>query len=199
MIDPRNITHFDRTNAELAELFMFAVLVAGKNSDRIAHALESILQETPGTGADDKLHTLVRTGTLDAALRRHGIGQYRRIGMALGAVEKRLTDDPDFLRTATVDDLEALPGCGCKTSRFVILHSRPDQHGIAVLDTHVLAWLRSLGINAPKLSPTGKTYARLERVIVEICRVTGVSPAQLDLAIWRERQRRRHLDTKTAA
>jgi thermostable 8-oxoguanine DNA glycosylase len=76
---------------------------------------------------------------------------------------------------------------------------RYDQHGIAVLDTHVLAWLRSLGISAPKLSPTGKAYARLERAIVEICRVTGVSPAQLDLAIWRERQRRRHPETKTAA
>lgn len=44
MIDPKNITNFDRTDNELEEFALFAIAVAGKSAKTIAPALDRTLK-----------------------------------------------------------------------------------------------------------------------------------------------------------
>ena len=94
------------------------------------------------------------------------------------------------LETCTAEDLEAIPGIGQKTSRFFITHSRPNQN-YAILDTHILAWLKSLGYNdIPKSTPAGKRYQEIEQLFLFEAKKRNVSAADLDLQIWKERSKK---------
>lgn len=125
-------------------------------------------------------------GALLRVLRAVRAGQYRRLALAFRGVVKL------NLRSCTVDDLEAVHGIGPKTARMFLLHSRPKQW-YAVLDTHILHWLKAEGVpNVPKSTPpTGKTYRRLESDFLARCDHMGVDPATLDLRIWNSRTKSR--------
>ena len=112
------------------------------------------------------------------------MGQYTRIVNAFREVAKLPS-----LTTITVSELEMVRGIGPKTARFFVLHSRPNQQ-IAVLDTHILAWMRSNGVNAPKATPTLKRYLVLEDYFLREAWSRGMSPADLDLAIWKEKSQK---------
>jgi thermostable 8-oxoguanine DNA glycosylase len=87
-----------------------------------------------------------------------------------------------------VEELEKIPGLGLKTSRFFLLHSRKDQQ-VAVLDTHILRWMRSRGWKAPKATPPLKKYKELEVAFLMECVWSGMTPATLDLFIWKMGQK----------
>jgi hypothetical protein len=113
------------------------------------------------------------------ALKKFGLGQYARLCQSI----EDLVNLPD-LRTVTVEQLVECFGVGPKTARFFIVHSRPNQQH-AVLDTHVLKWLRIKGIACPKNTPQGKAYDLLEKIFLTFVRESGQSVAEFDLTIWK--------------
>lgn len=177
MINPFAITNFERTEHELQTFMLFCVCVAGKNAVQQAAKLEKFLDIIPGSGLpferimaiDDVIPYLVEVR----------MGQYNRIGRAF----KKLSELKQLDRVE-IEHLELIKGIGPKTSRFFVLHSRPDSR-VAVLDTHILRYMReTMGIAAPKSTPGLKRYSELETQFLEYCDARGCSPATLDLEIW---------------
>ena len=170
MIDPNNIVR-EYTDSELEELLIFTILVAGKTAKTIAPraaVLHQYLQVTNNLDIDD----------LVAVMKRIGLGPYNKAQTIIEAL--RLD-----LRTCTIEDLEKIKGIGPKTAKAFIMWSRPNIQQ-AILDTHVLKWLKSQGVdNVPKSTPSrGPTYDRLEQEFLS--RVPeGMTPAEFDLVIWR--------------
>ncbi len=90
------------------------------------------------------------------------------------------------LRTCTVEDLESIFGIGLKTSRFFMVHNRPDSN-YAVLDVHILRWMKDHGYDVPENTPsTAKTYKKIEQQFLAASNESGMSRAAFDLAIWNE-------------
>jgi len=109
----------------------------------------------------------------------------------MGPYEKRMVPamnaiiDMD-LRSCTTADLESIMGVGPKTSRFFILHSRPNEK-MVVLDVHLLRYLRQeYRIKTPKQTPSGKRYLDLEAEAIR--RIEAKNPnvnwAEFDLNAW---------------
>jgi hypothetical protein len=184
MIDPNAVTNFERTDRQLQEFLLFCVVAAGKNSKVQAQKLEAFLWDY--TGGIDPFDVLQAANEypeneyLTRDLKRHGMGQYTRIERAFRAIAGAGFD----LRTVTAEELETIPGIGPKTARFFILHTQKNAF-CAVLDTHILRWMREeKGYTAPKATPTGKLYRRLEDYFLYEAMIAGIEPAALDLAIW---------------
>lgn len=178
MIDPSGVTKYDRSLEELEEFWFFSVCIPGKDSYRIARAIDCILapaSKSPFAYLGD----LIQEDRFLDALQRAGVGQYGRITRC---IEETVERQP-CLRTSPVQDLELIHGVGPKTSRFFVLHSREDARH-AVLDTHILKFLRELGHNAPASTPQGRRYALLENIFLEEAARRGMTPADLDLEIW---------------
>lgn len=183
MIDPRNITRFDRSPAELQELLLFAISVAGKTASVQAKKLDEFLAFRYENTPFQYIRELIRDGYLKLMLATFGLGQYNRLYRAFSEIlqfEGRLD-------TVTTEELERVFGVGKKTSRFFVLHSRPNQK-YCVLDVHVLKYMREkhLAPNIPKATPSGKNYDRLEKVFLKHCEDLGVKDiAEFDLKIWK--------------
>ncbi len=177
MINPFEITNFERTEKELQTFMLFCVCVAGKNAQQQAAKLEKFLNILPGSGLPfDRIRDLVDVKPYLVEVR---MGQYHRIGRAF----KKLSELPQ-LDQVEIEQLELIKGIGPKTSRFFVLHSRPNSR-VAVLDTHILRYMReTMGLPAPKSTPGLKRYYELETQFLEHCDARSCSPAQLDLEIW---------------
>lgn len=192
MINPQKITNFNRTEVELEEFLLFTVMVHGKKAEVQAKKLHLFLEYlSHATGErsplgmvniasnweleDDENETL-----LVKALKKFGLGQYDRLCQAIDDMI-RLPD----LRTISAEELENCFAIGPKTARFFIVHSRPNSWH-AILDTHILKWLRLQGVNAPKNTPQGKHYAEYEKIFLQFVRHSGQSVAEFDLNIWKE-------------
>jgi hypothetical protein len=186
MIQPHAITNFNRTEHELQEFLLFTVCVAGKSSEQQARKLEIFLAGHCGIGGMLPF-AMIRmygyTGTF-CNLETTKMGQYKRITKAFIAIAEANLD----LKTCTVEDLEKIPGLGCKTSRFFLVHSRPNQE-YGILDSHILRHMREdLAIPTPKTTPTNpKKYYDLESKLLEVVRASGKSYADYDLEVWSKR------------
>ncbi len=76
-----------------------------------------------------------------------------------------------------------------KTSRFFITYSRPT-NSHAILDTHILAWLKNYYPQTPKATPSNKKeYLKYEQFFLSECLKRNLAPQELDLQIWKERQK----------
>lgn len=186
MIDPTNITNYNRTQSELEEFLMFSIMVAGKGADITSKKLDSFLAQRDVWGLDDKspfeyVKWLKNSSKLVQQLVAHKLGQYSRLEGAFKGILKF----KGRLHEVSVDELESVDGIGCKTARFFILHSREDVR-LAVLDTHILKWLRLHGEDAPKATPTRNKYALLERAFLGYADKYDLHPAELDLHIWKQ-------------
>lgn len=182
MIDPRDITKYDRTQAELEEYWLFCIVAAGKTATTQARLLEGFLVDNrPHDGATpfETIQALVDKNDLLEAVKRSRLGQYNRISKAF---HMSLVLN---LKTDTCSDFEGICGVGPKTARFFLLHTRKDQK-IAVLDTHVLRYLRDKGLTEQKVTPpAGKKYAELEALVLKEAKASGMNQADFDLHIWR--------------
>lgn len=186
MIDPTDITKYDRTDAELEELLLFCVAVAGKTAKVIAKKVEEFLELERGDGSPfEKIRRMAKVHSLEMNMQHVRLGKYSTLAPCF----KLLAISGIDLKTCTCEKLESFPGIGPKTSRFFILHTRPNQR-IAVLDTHVLQYLGRLGHDVPKTTPTGRKYAALEKVFIEHADSLGRDIAELDLEIWNENSTR---------
>lgn len=182
MIYPENLTNFNRTDYEIEEYFLFCVIVSGKNALVQSKKLEEFL--TPGRLENltpfQYIKKLESKGILRLMLQEAKLGQHNRI---YNIFKRCVRLD---LRTVTAERLGKIPGIGPKTSRFFILHSRSNQN-YAILDTHLLRWMREeLKIpNVPSSTPQSQTrYTMLENIFLEEARTRNISPETLDLAIW---------------
>ena len=182
MIDPTTITNYNRNQSELEEFLMFAIMVAGKPAKQTAQKLNQFLNMREDCESPlEFLDNLIQEGTLDNAMKNCRLGQYGRLGSAFrGIVQLR-----NRLHKASVDDLEAITGIGPKTARFFVLHSRKNASH-AVLDTHILKWLRAHGEDAPKSTPSGKKYTQLEERFIYWAGQYNMKIADLDLHVWKQ-------------
>lgn len=180
MVDPTDVTKFDRNDHDLQEFWLFCLSVAGKSAATQVRNLDAFLRAAPGTTPFDKISRLIAAGRLREALVDARMGQYRRLVRSL---TESLSLD---LRTCTVADLEAIHGVGPKTARMLVMHSRPGQR-VAALDTHLLKFLRANGHpDAPKGTPASpKVYRRYEEAFLALADASGMGIAEFDLEIWR--------------
>jgi thermostable 8-oxoguanine DNA glycosylase len=179
-IDPKNITKFNRTEAELQEFLLFCIVVAGKNSRQQAVKLDKFLSPWSHQTPFEVILSMASQKCLRGHLVLAKFGQYDRLEAAFKGVASILKP----LSEVTITELENIKGIGPKTARFFVMHSRPNQR-VATLDTHILRWLRGLGYNAPKQTPSGKKYLELERIFLDWADVFGQTAAELDLELWR--------------
>lgn len=178
MIDPKNVTDHNRTDEDLWEFWLFCLFVRGKNADVQAGKLEQFLNEM--------LRRIWCFSSIYGALQAVRSGQYQTLARAIWQTHQNLSENPRYLRDATVKDLEEIPGVGPKTSRFFVLHTRANAR-VAVLDTHILKFLwEREGLPVPKNTPqSAKQYQALEEAFLLIADYEDVNPAHLDLAVWR--------------
>lgn len=178
LIDPKNITNFNRSDAELQAFWLFGMFVAGKNSDHASKCLARLLNKD--ILPFEYLRDLGEIG-IHNALVASRIGQYNRLSKA---VLDSLNLD---LRNCSLEDLLQVRGVGPKTARFFLLHTRQDCE-CAVLDTHILAWMRDNGVeDAPESTPQNqKVYQQLEKQFLFLAKhnFPQMSVAQIDLMIW---------------
>ena len=184
MITPTTITNYNRTQEELEEFLLFAILVAGKKANQTAKKLDSFLAKRKKFGVKNMspfqfIEYLDKVNLLLPVVHSVKFGQYNRITNVFREILK-YKDRLDFV---TPYELEQIKGIGSKTSRFFVLHSQPTK-SYAVLDTHILRWLRDHGVDAPKSTPNGKKYLKLEKRFLWYASAYGITPAELDLQIW---------------
>jgi thermostable 8-oxoguanine DNA glycosylase len=177
LIDPTDVTNFKRTDGELQLFFLFCQTVAGKTAKVQARFLNAFLLRGKGDTPFEIIQDMVDRGVLLDELKTSSLGQFNRLAAGF---EQCLTLD---LRNATLEQIMAVKGVGNKTARFFLLHSRPDQN-IAVLDVHILKYLRSQGIDAPKQTPSGKKYLELETEFLGLAKKSKMSAADFDLMLW---------------
>ncbi len=187
MINPYDITNYSRSEAELQELLMFCILVAGKTAYIQAQKLEDFLNTSRAhCGLDENatpfqiLKALQDDSILNSMIVEAKLGQYNKIYKAF----TYLINNKINLFECGPIELEKIPGVGMKTSRFFILHSREVQT-LAVLDVHILKFLGSLGHKVPKTTPNKKQYYYLEQKFLDYCRDVEKHPAKVDLEIWK--------------
>ena len=185
MINPHKITNYNRSEPELEEFLLFCILVAGKTAyiqaKKLNEFLNSINEKSEVSLSPFQcLKFLDENNILLYQLVSCKIGQYNRIHKAFSYIAN---NNIDILK-CTLDDLEKIPGVGPKTSRFFMLHSRRCE--VAILDTHILKWMRNIGYNdAPKSSPTDKKiYKKWESIFIKYCKDNDKDLAEFDLEIW---------------
>lgn len=195
-VDPVHFTKYDRTYRELEAMLLFSLIVAGKRADFARSKLLALLPASLISCPFGYLRDLLLDHQLAATLTIARTGNYRKMFSAIRyLVGGRSPHDRPNLKTCSVADLRAIPGCGPKTARMFLLHSRPNQR-LAVLDVHVLKFLsetprkmlREHNIAAvPRATPSSeKTYAALERLFLAYADGLDITPAELDLAIWND-------------
>lgn len=182
MVNPNDITNFNRTQEELEEFLLFAVSVAGKTAEVQAPKLDKFLMgrlESPFYF----IRKLDRRGVLEDRLRRVKLGKY---SILVPCFRSLANDDPD-LKEITREELEEYHGIGEKTSKFFLLHSRTDCN-IASLDTHILKWLdeeTSDDIQVPEKTPSSEDeYQKFQKIFLEKAEDYEESVAKLDLKVW---------------
>lgn len=180
MINPTQITDFNRTTAQLQAFWVFCIVVAGKNSDYAASVIAKLLNR----GKDDPFvyfRSLGEYGVRNALVAAK-TGQYDRISRA---INESLDLD---LSTCTFEDLMKIFGVGPKTAQFFLVHSRDGYEGV-ILDTHILKYLRDKGFEAPEQTPQNmEKYNALSKQFLYISAIDYpiLSAAQRDLIIWRK-------------
>ena len=184
LVNPADVINYNRTDAELELWWLFSGVVAGKTATTQARLLnEFLLDLEPCDDVDGPFARIAKAeaqGVLKDKLIKSRLGQFNRL-------YKQFVQSLDLdLRTCTIEDLEAIHGCGPKTARMFVMMSRPNQR-VAALDTHVLKHLRAHGHQTPETTPQSKReYRRLEEEFLKLADASGMSVADYDLSVWKQ-------------
>lgn len=181
MIDPTQMTRYNLGIPELEETILFCACVAGKNAITTARAMDRFLSRLRDDHGDHSPFGLIsRCGEdMPEIIRSCGIGCFNKRARTFRELAASGLD----LRTCGAADLEAIYNIGLKTSRFFILHTREDAR-VAVLDTHILKHMASLGYVVPKSTPPKKLYVKLESEFLKLADQSGKTVAEYDLELW---------------
>lgn len=168
---------------------LFSIAVAGKSAKQTEKKLNEFVygvrESSPWNGLFDWLRHMP-DDLLEWAVRFYKFGQYKRITKAFREVSKL-----DVTKDLTVEKLEAIPGIGPKTARFIVLYTQEDSN-VVPLDTHILKFLAKTypQVQVPKSTPSGRKYAELERLFQQTAFVMGKSVRQLDTEVWQSYARK---------
>jgi hypothetical protein len=184
-VDVFDLPDYEMTQSQQEWLWLFSLVVAGKNAEFAAKKVTNYLFVPPQgvTTPFDVIRQDLARGVLRVRLEAVRTGNYTKMERAFSYSAMRLqVHAPDL----SVRDLEACPGCGPKTSRFFYMMTRRGAR-CAALDTHVLKFLRDQGHEDVPAStpPAGPAYRRLERAFLDECDARGREPAEFDLEIWK--------------
>ena len=186
MINPAEVTNYNRTQYELEEFILFCINVAGKKSAIEAPKLEVFIERAKNITKESTpfncIRKLIKLGRLNEIMHWAKLSPYAQRYNSYVAVAK-IKD----LQTVTLNRLLQVPGIGLKTARFFLSHSRED-FDEPMLDTHILRFLRDQGYSdAPKSTPTNEsTYHYFANIFKNIARQLGKSVTDLDLEIWKQ-------------
>lgn len=186
MINPAEVTNYNRTQYELEEFILFCINVAGKKSAIEAPKLEVFIERAKDITKEGTpfncIKKLIKLGRLNEIMHWAKLSPYAQRYNSYVAVAK-IKD----LQSVTLNRLLQVPGIGLKTARFFLSHSRED-FDEPMLDTHILRFLRDQGyVDAPKSTPTNEnTYHYFANIFKNIARQLGKSVTDLDLEIWKE-------------
>jgi thermostable 8-oxoguanine DNA glycosylase len=159
---------------------LFAIAVAGKSAKQTQDKLNEYLQY----GLDTPFDTVrldIENDALFHYLKAVKMGQYKRIERAFKEVVKL-----DVTKDLTVEKLEAIPGIGPKTARFIVLYTQEDSN-VVPLDTHILKYLayQYPAFSVPKSTPpAGKKYKELEEMFQYEAKRLGKTVRELDTEVW---------------
>ena len=132
------------------------------------------------------IETLVELKLVTAWLKHWKTGQYVRLTRTILEIDLMFnrSDVYNLQNISRPSILEGIHGVGQKTSRFFLIHSRMDAM-FAVLDTHVLKWLKRVYDTWATSSPTNQAdYALLEGLFLGECMRWGKTCAHMDSMIW---------------
>ena len=176
MVNPYDVTNYNRTQHELEEFLLFTIVVAGKTAYIQANKLEQFLNSIntrlmmpDHISPFQSIISADHHGILLQEIHKAKLGQYTKIYSAF----KFISENKYNLNNMTPEELELIPGVGMKTSRFFLLHSDINyKDDIAILDTHILKFIReNIDIRAPKSTPTNsKSYKFWENQFLIWCK-----------------------------
>ena len=186
MINPAQVTNYNRTQYELEEFILFCINVAGKKSAIEAPKLELFIERakniTKETTPFNSIKKLIKLERLSEVMHWARLSPYsQRLNSYVDVVKVR------DLRAVNLTRLMQVRGIGLKTARFFLSHSREDFNE-PMLDTHILQFLRDQGYSdAPKSTPQNEnTYFYFANIFKNIARQLGKSVTDLDLEIWKK-------------
>jgi thermostable 8-oxoguanine DNA glycosylase len=185
MINPAQVTNYQRTDCELQEFLLFCICVSGKRSAIEAPKLDAFLSDNLYP-LPLKPFMLIKyldsVGKLERQLKKHRISPYGQRLKSFRAVSC-LTN----LDSIGVTELNGVPGIGLKTSRFFLSHSRKG-FDEPMLDTHILKYLRDNGyVDAPKSTPqNSEIYSKFANAFRSLANRLGKSVTDLDLEVWKK-------------
>ena len=201
MIDPYNITNYNRTEGELQKFLLFCIVVAGKTAYIQAQKLEEFLlsvnERLMLPEHVDPFQSLISAdqhGILFEEIKKAKLGQYKKIYSGF----KFITQKNYNLNRMTPKILEEIPGVGMKTSRFFLLHSDIFyKDKIAILDTHILKFIKeNIDDRAPKSTPViPLTYRFWEDMFLNWCNNNNKNVADFDLEVWKSYARKKNEQT----
>jgi hypothetical protein len=186
MINPAEVTNYNRTQYQLQEFILFGINVAGKKSSIEAPKLEVFIERakniTKETLPFNCIRKLIELGRLQEIMHWAKLSPYKQRYNSYVAVSKI-----QGLQTVTLNKLLEVAGIGLKTARFFLSHSRED-FDEPMLDTHILRYLRDQGYkDAPKSTPSSlPIYSYYANAFKMLARTLGKSVTDLDLEIWKK-------------
>jgi len=191
MINPYQITNYDRSSSELEEFLLFCIVVAGKTAYIQAQKLEDFLVSVnkrlmmpENINPFQTIKSAEQHGILFEEIKLAKLGQYKKIYSGF----KYISDREYNLSRMTPKILEEIPGVGMKTSRFFLLHSDTFyKDRIAILDTHILKFIKeNIDDRAPKSTPViPLTYRFWESKFLIWCLENKKNVADFDLEVWK--------------
>ena len=191
LIDPYNITNYNRTEGELQLFLLFCIVVAGKTAYIQAQKLEQFLLSVnerlmlpEHISPFQSIKSAEQHGILFEEIKKAKLGQYKKIYSGFKYISEREYN----LARMTPKILEEIPGVGMKTSRFFLLHSDLFyKDKIAILDTHILKFIKeNIDDRAPKSTPViPLTYRFWEERFLNWCQKNNKNVAEFDLETWK--------------
>ena len=182
MINPFEITNYQRTDDELEEFILFAALVAGKRAVQQSKKLDAFLRPRKKSPFH-YLRRLLKQNLLLSRMQEFRLGQYSRL---LPCFTQLATRDLD-LRNCQIFHLAEIHGIAFKTASFFLLQSR-EGYKFPCIDTHALKHLRSRKYAVPVSVPsTWKRYSAIARMYSELHQreAPHMTLAEYDLMIWK--------------
>lgn len=164
---------------EMQLKLLFSVIVAGKNAKFAMNVLRNLFSKYDDDILPfDLIKQWTKEGKLESHIRSSRSGNYNKMIRCFPLLTKL---NP---RTASLEELEQIPGIGPKTSRFYHLWIGK-KTVCAALDVHALRFLRDLGYkNVPKSTPSGRRYMELEQALLSEAVKRNMTPNQLDADVW---------------
>lgn len=179
MIDYINLPNYNLNDQELEEFLIFSICVANKPAKVIAPRVHNFCEPY----RPNVLRNLknIDVESIQQNLKELGIGCHSNKAKCLKFLSNKNLD----LKSCTTTDLEEAPGIGLKTSRFFLGHTRRGFES-AILDTHILKFLKEMGNDVPSSTPTNiKKYMSIENIFIKYAKNMGISTPELDIILWK--------------